>query len=373
MLSRQLCHYNMSLSLHSRLISLATSRAEGRDGYVDIQKLLIMLAGVLAEGLMDYEDPFAELTNFDRKLRRSSAPLSHPDETARHGRVDDWAPVVSILDLDRYLELGRSLARLYVDDSEESSCILKNAIAHLLETSLSMWADDEITGTLQHAFFIKSVHYALSFEIVAHSFCDRIIDLKISQEKWSLGDCIMAMSGLSGRYYAFAALKEEDEMDEEQAAASALFAQGGASPAHSAYQAARPDDDDDDLGMAYGFFGGGSKPFSSAHSILRIMVGEAVRMGVPEGAGVFSGLAANDTEHRTCPHLIYSLEPSFAVLAERHGLHDYAVKAVAVSKAAGRMIAVASSGKEPEMEHIVARPIALSSFIGSFRHFSPKE
>lgn len=373
MLSRHTCDYTMSISLHGRLISLSTARSGAHEGRVDVQKLLILLAGVLAECLMDYEDPFKELELFDRaRIRNSNLLTECPDHTARHGNIDDWAPVLSILDLDRKLELGRSLARLYLDDTDEGSCVLKNAIAHLLETSLSMWSGDPVTAMLQHRFFIRAVHYALAFEIVAHQFCDRIIDLKISQEKWSLGDCIMAMSGLAGRYYAFAVLKEDDEYGDAKTAAavSALFKDG------SLVDFSQDDEDDDAYiyGSAKSYAVFGKNPTQrGARSVMQIMVGEAVRMGVPEGSGLFYGLAANDVDHRTAPHLIYSLEPSFAVLSERYNLNDYAVRSVAVSKAAGRMIAVASSGKDPEMEHIVARPLALSSFLGSLRHFSPRD
>lgn len=364
MLNRELHQYNMSLSLHAKLIGMATDRSHRVDGtgqeFVDVQKLLLCLSGVLAEALLDFDNPILELECFGDTLKQHGFGADLPQETEKHGNLDAWMPEVSLMDLDRKLELGRSLARLYLDDEDDSAYFLRDSVANLLETSLGMWADDPVTTSMQLSFFLHATHMALSFEMLAHQFCDRIIDLKIGEEKWSIGDCLMAMGGLAGRYYAFAKL-QEDEKDSEAFFNEALNGTMDKNVFMASYPASQA-------------FGGvnDNDQFQFANNIIDVMVSEALRMGVPEGAGVFYGLAANDMEHKTSPHLVYSLEPAFAVLAEQFGLSEYAVRAIAVSKSAGRMIAVASSGTEPEMEHTVARPLALSSFMGSIHHFSPR-
>jgi hypothetical protein len=323
---------HITLSLHSRLVTLCTD--ERHDNKIDTQKMMLILSGCLTECLLEYDDPFEER---DRFLRSASTNV---EEGVSVGAQTQSPPHIGAMDLDRYIELGRALARFYLDDDEESPLILRLSLLDIMDIIIKQNA---LNAQALIVCFKDFAWAALHFEIVTHLFCDRVIDSKIAEEEWTISDAIMAMSGLAGRYYAFAALKEEDD---------------------TAYQAAN--------GVA------GVAPQSFIENmrhvdhVLHVMMNEAMRMGVPEATGTFYGMAANDVEYPTCTHLIYGLEPVFGLLASAHNMDCYALRCVVVAKAAGRMIAVAASGMSPEVEHIVARPLALASFIGNYQYFMPQ-
>jgi hypothetical protein len=318
---------DITASLQDRIVSLAIQKGDVKgDNVIDVSKKYLLLAGVMAECLMDFEDPFCELRRFQFELigdcLEHEAFLNH-----------DEIPHVTAVELDKQLEWGRSLSRLYLDDEEASCRSLKAAIQNILEHDRDYAPFSKETKVAQIMFFVRAVHMALAFEVIAHLFCDRVIDSKIAQDDWTASDCLMAMSGLAGRYYAFAAIEEEDV-------------------AH--YEGVRLHSDD---------------WRESSKVMLDMIAAEALRMGVAESGDLLKTIAANDIEYRAFPHLIYSLEPAFAILADKYELEGYAVKSIAVAKSVGRMIAVACAGEDAEVEHNIAKPLTVSSFIGSLQHY----
>lgn len=325
MLQDSLNAVDIAVSLQERILSLATSHSSSKErmGRVDVAKKYMLLAGVLAECLMDYNDPFQELRTIQDDV------LSCVD--LYDIKLD--MPYINAVEIDKQLELGRSLSRLYLDDEEASSRSLKNAILQILHHDLNYAPFSFDMRCAQILFFVQAAHMALAFEIVAHLFCDRVIDSKIAGDDWNVSDCLMAMSGLAGRYYAFAAIEEED------------------------------------LAHYHGVTLNVPDWRETSKTMLDMIASEALRMGVVQGAQLLNSMAANDIEYRAFPHLIYSLEPAFSILADKYELEGYAVKAIAVAKATGRMMAVACAGEDAEIEHSVANPLTVSSFIGSLKHY----
>jgi hypothetical protein len=337
MLGSASCSLNITASLQERVTSLCVVKYGTEEGRVDLQKKALMLAGLLSECLMDCEDPFQEL----RCLRNAHVTpiLStslHEDEMS--------VPYVAIDDMDKIIELGRSLARLYLDDQEDSARVLCGSVIEVMNGCAYLWNDDASHQQMMR-FLFSATHIALSLEVIAHLFCDRVIDLKIAQENWSTSDALMAMSGLAGRYYAFASIDEEDRLLSEQ---DLQDEESSTAPHYDSALLAK-----------------------KSTSMLNLISAEAMRMGVLDGSDLLKGIAANDIEYRAYPHLVYGLEPCYAVLADRYEIEGYGLKSLSVAKATGRMIAVACAGQDAEMEHHVARPLAVASFIGNFEHFSP--
>lgn len=332
MLTEASCRTNMTISLQERVDTLSLVKFGTHAGRLDVQKKMLILAGLFSECLMDCEDPFHELrliwAQFSKRFDLNESDLNS-------------TPCVSVEDTDKTLELGRSLARLYLDDQDDTTRLLSDAVLNIVDHDVKMNAYTDKARSEIISFFFAATHLSLALEVIAHLFCDRVIDLKISQDNWSVSDALMAMSGLAGRYYAFALIDEEER----------LFAANGDVLASTTYDS--------------------SHLSKKSLSMLNLISAEASRMGVVDGSNLLKGIAANDIEYRAYPHLVYSLEPSFAILASKYELVDYAVKSLSVAKATGRMIAVACSGQDAEMEHNVARPLAVASFIGNFEHFSP--
>lgn len=327
MLQNSLNAVYITASLQERILSLSSQKGQTKGGErIDMAKKYLLLAGVMAECLMDYEDPFHELRQFQSEVLAGVNVESLKISSKNY-------PHVTALELDKQLEWGRSLSRLYLDDEESSSRTLKKSIQNILEHDRDYAPFTIENRAAQIMFFTRAVHVALAFEIVAHLFCDRVIDSKIAQDDWSVSDCLMAMSGLAGRYYAYASIEEEDIAYYE-----------GVKLQTSDWR-------------------------ENSKCMLDMIAAEALRMGVTESGNLLNSMAANDIEYRAFPHLIYSLEPSFSMLADKYELEGYAIKSIAVAKAVGRMMAVACAGEEAEVEHTVAKPLTVSSFIGSLQHY----
>ena len=98
-----------------------------------------------------------------------------------------------------------------------------------------------------------------------------------------------------------------------------------------------------------------------------VMTQEAVRLGIPAGTDWRFGLAANDCI-LSAPHdLISSLQPRCMAFFRVIKLHDPLDQAVACAKAAGRMLAVVAGGEEPEIEPVIAKPLAMAAMTDTYK------
>ena len=97
------------------------------------------------------------------------------------------------------------------------------------------------------------------------------------------------------------------------------------------------------------------------------MTQEAIRLGIPAGTDWRFGLAANDTPCSAPYELIAGLEPACHEFFRMIGLNDMVDQAVACAKASGRMLALAAGGERPELEPVIAKPLAMAALTETYR------
>lgn len=275
---------------------------------VNLLRLVNLWGGALAECLLDYDAPE---TAAEDCLVELSIKID----------ADMWmAPSLrSASACEQDIELGRTLSRLYLGDGLEWSLNARHALIEVGRGIRGLCGSDEAGDALM----AESLRTAVCYELGAHSICDRAIDVKIAGQRWTIADCILGLSALAGSHQA------------------RLMMDAGISN-HASLEKALDD-------------------------LMRVMMEEAVRHGVPEDVGLLHGIPANDTQTPIHADLIRSMEPlALTVLEELHML-DRTNQAVALAKAAGRMVAVAAAGESPDIEHVVARPLALCAMMGAFR------
>lgn len=275
---------------------------------VNLLRLSNVWGGALAECLFDYENP-----EHEAEIALAEINITH--------NPSDWVmPALrSAAACEQDMELGRTLSRMYLGDGLEWSYNARRAFVEV-GRSLRHLTGADASGD---ALMADSLRTAIRYELGAHQICDRAIEVKISGQHWTIADCILALSSLAGAHQA------------------RLMMDAGISGAQSLE--------------------------STLNGLMRMMMEEAVRHGLPEDVTLLHGIPANDAKLPLRADLLRSIEPlALTVLEEMHML-DRTHQAIALAKAAGRMVAVASAGENPDIEHVVARPLALGAMMGAFR------
>ena len=99
------------------------------------------------------------------------------------------------------------------------------------------------------------------------------------------------------------------------------------------------------------------------------MTAEAIRMGVPAGSDWKFGLAANDAPVNPPIELLEGVEPYAQLFFSAVPMSDVKDQAVACAKAAGRMLAVVATGDDPEIAHVIAKPLAMMAITETYHAF----
>ena len=301
-------HFDSAGSLHRQIASFCVDEK----GFHDNDRLVRLYGGAIAECLLDYDDwkdGWAEYFGNTRSLEQA---LDIAQWHEGHYAVKSFI-------LDRDTELGRSLVRGYLDEAPETSFLMLRNIRSSLQSLIP--AGDEFWTHVQ-----DMAAATLVAEQVIHYLCDHVIEICMGAEGWTLGDCIQAMSTLSGQYHA-----------------KALETQN--------------------LGV--------SSPAVIDHDfdyMVNTMMNEAMRLGMPDHAGLFKMLAANDTQPFIPFHKAEGVDVIAKPLFRVFHVMDSDLKSMILAKATGRMMAVASAGDEPDMDCCVVTPMALASMQGSYLH-----
>lgn len=275
---------------------------------VNLLRLANIWGGALAECLLDYEGPEAEAETvlLEIGIMQQSDDFIMPSLRSAVASEQD-------------MELGRTLARMYLGDGLEWSHVARHAFVEVGRGIRILCGSDDAGDAL----LADSLRTAVRYELGAHGICDRAIEVKIAGQRWTIADCILGLSALAGSHQARLMM---------------------------------------DAGIA-----NGASLEKSLNDLMRVMMEEAVRHGVPEEVNLLHGIPANDTKTVIHADLLRSMEPlALTVLEEMHML-DRTNQAIALAKAAGRMVAVAAAGEAPDIEHVVARPLALCAMMGAFR------
>lgn len=299
-------HFDSAVSLHKHISALC----QGSDD--DSSRLVRLYAGAIAECLLDYEDWkegldtfFGIQNSFEHSLDRTQ------------WKKDGYGAPSFVMDKDA--ELGRSLVRTYLEDRVETSYLMLRNIKSSLEFIIPPESD-----------FWECLYNITTLVLVSeqfvHNLCDQVIDICIGAEGWSLGDCVQALGGLSGQYHA-QALNAEDLGQSAEAVINHDF-----------------------------------------DFMIHTMMNEAMRLGMPDHAGLYTMLPANDTQPYIPFKKLDDIDEIANPLFKIFKVFDSDLRSMMIAKSTGRMMAVASAGDRADMDCCVVTPLALSSMQGSYRY-----
>jgi hypothetical protein len=303
-------HFDSAGSLHKQILSYCL----GKGGKINEARLIRLYAGAIAECLLEHDDWKGELDNYF-EITKS---IENGVDGAQWHERDNATPCFL---MDKDIELGRSTIRPYLDENPQTSYLMLRNIRATYLSTFEIKSD-----FLQELYDITMM--ALVGEQLIYLACDQIIDICIGGVAWTLGDCVQAMGALSGRYHAKAV---------------EVSASCNKSPDH---------------GKFYNF-----------DYVVNTMMGEALRLGMPDHAGLYKMMAANDMQtyipHGKSDDIELIVRPLFQV----YKIFDADLKSMLMVKATGRMMAVASAGDDPDMDACVVTPLVLSTMQGSYNSF----
>ncbi len=300
------------------LTMTAKDESEAPQDY-DVMRMTHMLSGVLVETCLLFDEPDNGLEcSFDRLARMlGKDPLEGP--VAEGGMTPAYM-------IDFESECGRALARTMFEDWLECVYEFHDLILYVIHYNITMWEQAGHERSEMFRLFIESAHRCLAYEIAAQELCDFVIDRKIGCDGWTLSDSLAGLSAVAGRRLAL----------------SLSTGQGG-------------------------LFSDARHALDDLDHIAYVMTQEAIRLGVPAGSDWRFGLAANDVPVNPPVELIYSLDPYCRTFFLALGLSALEDQAVCCAKAAGRMIAVAAGGEIPEIEPVIAKPLAMAAMTETYK------
>jgi hypothetical protein len=288
---------------------------------IDIRVMLQVMAGVLVETALFFEEP-------DETLQTSFQKLSCLLNTdAYEGPIPHWVPFDAPM-IDRHTEYGRGLARLAIGDWSDCEFAFHDMLLTVSHHMLIAWEEEGIPRNETFRLLIEYATRCLSFEISAQELCDVLIEKKIARDQWTLGDCLGGLAAAAGwRLAKYNLLQEKQDISDMPLI---------------------PVDLD---------------------PLIHVMTAEAVRMGVPAGSDWRFGLAANDVPPNPPMALLQGVEPYSQLFFSAIPMKDLRDQAVACAKAAGRMLAVAACGDRPEIAPVIAKPLAMAAITETYQAF----
>ena len=291
---------------------------------IDGMRLLQQLSGIMVETLMLFDEPDDGITVTYHKLAEL---LSCEPKSCLLGR--SVLPPAYVMDVE--VEQGRHLAKSLFEDwlncAYDFHDLILFSVHHLI---IRMEASGQPRADV-FRLFIEITNRAMAFEFAAQELCDIVLDASVdgikgedsSGGKWTLSQCVSALGATAGRNLALS-------MPECEIFNGPLFPE-------------------------------------KLDQVACVMTQEATRLGVPVGSDWRFGLAANDFVTSAPYDLIMTLEPSCQKLFELLGLRDLMEQAVCVSKATGRMLAITSSGADPMIDPVIAKPLAMGAMTDTYK------
>jgi hypothetical protein len=300
--------------LQTSLFAFSAQRSQN----ADLQETIQILSGLLVETLLLFEEPEQGLVH---TLHMIAEKLDMTSDVSEHNLLKD--PHACALDCQA--EQGRLLAREVFEDWLDCAHEFRSFIETFTAQSILLWEQDSLSrGALYNYLYETTIRY-MSFEIVAQELCDVVIEELIGGWGWTVQDAVVGLSALSG--YKLAQSLEQDKC---------MLFFGADIPEH-------------------------------LDSIVHIMTQEAVRYGTPAGSDWRFGLAANDMIPNPPIDMMCGVEPYAERLLSCLPLNDLVDQSAACAKAAGRMIAVAAGGEEPEFEPAIIKPLAMAAITESYK------
>ncbi|MBI2234926.1 MAG: hypothetical protein HYU57_08110 [Micavibrio aeruginosavorus] len=277
---------------------------------IDGMKLIQLMAGVMVETVLLFDESDRGLESLYARLADMLA--CEPQGGALAERVLP-APYL----IDRDTEHGRALARRLFEEWPYCTHEFMDLSLFTVQQMVVAMEEDGQPRAEVFRLLIECTNRCLAYEIAAQELCDIVIDRKIGAEGWSLCESISGLSAVAGRCLAL-----------------------------SRHGHNLPEDLDK---VAY------------------VMTAEAVRLGIPAGTDWRFGLAANDLPTSAPYELIAALEPVCRDFFALIGLNGMVDQAVACAKASGRMLALISGGERPEVEPVIAKPLAMAAMSDTYK------
>ncbi len=304
----------MAARLYKGLIRLASHPQRGTDA----MKVIQLMAGVLVETYLVFDEP-------DKAMQASFGSLSELLDCEPVGGVLPYGALPPSHLIDYETERGREAAREFFEEWLDCAYEFHALMLTIVHNIIVSWEDEGQSRQESLRLLIECTMKAMTYEISAQELCDVVIECKVARESWSLADCIAALSAVAGRRLALSLSANLCEV-----------------------------------------FYGHDLPHN-LDRLVYVMTQEAVRLGVPAGSDWRFGLAANDMPINAPTDLIRGVEPyckSFFYTIKTYDLYD---QAVSCAKAAGRMLAVAAGGEVPEMEPVIAKPLAMAAITETYK------
>jgi hypothetical protein len=312
----------MAAEFFDSLVRQAMVDDNGDPDGADPMRLMTFCAGVLVETALVFEEPdevlYALLSNIYH-----AGGISPCNQEDLQFAVSAILPLPHQLDMD--MEFGRFATRMFFEEWLDCAFEFK---AMAIDVMRHMVVELESCGLPKSETILVLENIttrAMAFEITAQELCDLVIEHKVMTDQWNLADCVASLSAVAGHKLALSLHSDLCEV-----------------------------------------FSGPDLPLH-LDSITNVMTQEAVRLGVPAGTDWRFGLAANDTPSNAPYDLIEGFEPYIDGFFATIGLTCQRHQAVACAKAAGRMLAVAAGGEVPEMEPIIAKPLAMAAMTESYK------
>jgi len=303
----------MGARLYESLVCLATDSEKG----TNVMQVIQFMSGALLETYMVFAKP-------DIAMQASFTKLGTNLGCALDGLLLSEAALPPSHIIDRETECGRHAARHMFEDWLDCAYEFHDLMLTVIENVILGWEAYDQPRAETYRLLYECTMRAMAYEVAAQELCDVVIDKKVSLEGWSLCDCVASLSAIAGHRLAMS------------------------------------------LSNSCQVFRGTDLP-DSLDQLCYVMTQEAVRLGVPAGSDWRFGLAANDMPLNAPYELVYGIEPycnSFFQAIQLRGGYD---QAVACAKAAGRMIAVAAGGEEPELEPVIIKPLAMAAITETYK------
>ncbi|HEY8190275.1 MAG TPA: hypothetical protein VIF12_06280 [Micavibrio sp.] len=298
--------------MHESLLAQAALAGQDIDG----MRLIQLMSGILVETLLLFDDPDEGLAKTFSLLEQQLSCTAHNGTLGHDALPPGWI-------IDYETEQGRCLARKLFEDWLDCAYEFHDLIVFIVQSLLLRLEQDGQPRSETLRIFMECATRCMAYEIAAQELCDIVIETKIGREGWTLGESVAGLSAVSGRCLALS---------------------------QNACQ----------------LFSAPSLP-DKLDQVSYVMTQEAVRLGIPAGTDWRFGLAANDCPVTAPFDLIFNLWPCCKEFLTLINLNDPVDQAVACAKAAGRMLAVAAGGENPDMEPVIAKPLAMAAMTDTYK------
>ncbi len=271
-----------------------------------IGRTLSVYAGILTETLLEYEEPDVVMEQAFHRI--ADLVKTEPYE----GDVDELMPVAYALDKD--VEIGRKIARKSADKLPNNLDDVHEIAIALIISDLPIWHEKGFLQEQILLLLVEMVISAITFEMATQDFCDMLVEDFINHDEHSVTESLTALSVVAGSYIADLMAGKKITKDIEEA-------------------------------------------------IIDVMVREAVRHGTPGSTEWDHMTPSNDFDDDKVPMYLKDLRPKTEEFFDAVGQYDILSRAVSVTKAVGRMVAVISVEDVGQIHPSVAKSLAKSGMI----------